>query len=60
MVIWAYRKDEDGKMNLLPDQPFKTTREPARILHIHNTVIKKYLDTNKDYKGLLLYSSRII
>ena len=60
MVIWAYRKDEDGKMNLLPDQPFKTTREAARILHIHNTVIKKYLDTNKDYKGLLLYSCRII
>ena len=60
MEIWVYRRDEDGKMNLLPNQPFKTIREAVRILHIHNTVIKKYIDTNKDYKGLLLYSSHII
>ena len=57
--IWAYKKDEDGKINLLPNQPFKTIREAVRILHMHNTVIKKYIDTNKEYKGLLLYSSRI-
>lgn len=57
--IWAYKKDEDGKINLLPNQPFKPIREAVRILHMHNTVIKKYIDTNKEYNGLLLYSSRI-
>jgi len=46
-------------MNLLPNQPFKTMREAVSILHMHNTVIKKYIDTNKEYKGLFLYSRRV-
>lgn len=57
--IWVYKRDEDGKMNLLANQPFKTMREAVRILHMHNTVIKKYIDTNKEYKGLLLYSCNV-
>lgn len=57
--IWVYRRDQYGKMNLLPNQPFKTKREALRILHMHNTVINKYIDTNKEYKGLYLYSSSL-
>jgi group I intron endonuclease len=55
--IWAYKLDEQGKLKLLPDQPFKTKREAIRELHMHNTVINKYIDTGLEYKGLLLYST---
>jgi hypothetical protein len=55
--IWAYKFDELGKLKLLPSQPFKTKREAVRKLHMHNTVINKYIDTGVEYKGLLLYST---
>lgn len=55
--IWVYKLDEKGKLKLLPNQPFKTKREAMRELHIHNTVICKYIDTGTEYKGLLLYNT---
>ena len=55
--IWVYKLDEQGKLKLLPNQPFKTKREAMRELHMHNTVINKYIDTGLEYKGLLLYST---
>ena len=55
--IWAYKLEGEGKKILLPNQPFKTKREAVRELHMHNTVISKYIDTGIEYKGLLLYST---
>lgn len=55
--IWTYKLDEQGKLELLPNQPFKTKREAIRELHMHNTIISKYIDTGIEYKGLLLYST---
>nr|NP_074959.1 orf699 [Podospora anserina] len=55
--IWVYKLDKQGKLILLPDQPFKTKREAVRVLHMHHTVITKYMDTGTEYKGLLLYST---
>lgn len=54
--IWVY-KSVEGKLELLPNQPFKTKREAVRELHMHNTVISKYMDSGIEYKGLLLYST---
>jgi len=55
--IWVYKLDKQGKLILFPDQPFKTKREAVRVLHMHHTVITKYMDTGIEYKGLLLYST---
>lgn len=55
--IWAYKLEGEGNKILLPNQPFKTKREAVRELHMHNTVISKYIDTGIEYKGLLLYST---
>ena len=55
--IWVYKLTQDGNIKLLPDQPFKTKREAIKTLHIHNTIISNYLDTGKEYKGLLFYST---
>jgi hypothetical protein len=48
--IWAYKLDKEGKLKLLPNQPFKTKREAVRELSVHNTVISKYMDTGLEYK----------
>ena len=57
--IWVYKLDEEGKFYLLPNQPFKTKREAARELHIHNTKISEHLDTGKEYNGFFMYSSPV-
>lgn len=57
--IWVYRLDEKAKLYLLPNQPFKTKKEAARELHIHNNKINEYLDTGKEYKGFFIYSSPV-
>jgi hypothetical protein len=57
--VWVYRLDEKEKLNLLPNQPFKTKKEAARELHIHNTKINEYLDSGKEYKGFFIYSSPV-
>lgn len=57
--IWVYKLTPEGneKFKLLPDQPFKTKREAVKTLHIHNSIVSNYLDTGKEYKGLLFYST---
>jgi len=55
--IWVYKLDENGVLNLIPDQPFKTKREAIRVLKIHITVLNKYLDSFEIYKGFLIFSS---
>ena len=40
--VWAYKLDESGKLNLLLNQPFKTKKEAARELHIHNSKVNEY------------------
>ena len=57
--VWAYKLDENGKLNLLPNQPFKTKKEAARELHIHNNKVNEYLDSGKEYKGFFIYSTPI-
>lgn len=41
----------------MANQPIKTLREASRAIRMHNTVIKKYIDSNEVYKGLLIFSS---
>jgi hypothetical protein len=53
----VYKLDENGVLNLIPDQPFKTKREATRVLKIHITVLNKYLDSFEIYKGFLIFSS---
>lgn len=57
--VWAYKLDEKGKLNLLLNQPFKTKKEAARELHIHNNKVNEYLDSGKEYKGFFIYSTPI-
>ena len=54
--IWVY-KSVEGKLELLPNQPFKTKREAIRALKIHINVLNKYLDSSEIYKGFLIFSS---
>lgn len=54
---WVYKLGENGVLNLIPDQPFKTKREATRVLKIHITVLNRYLDSFEIYKGFLIFSS---
>lgn len=55
--IWVYKINENGGLDLLPDQPFKTKREALRVLGLHVNVLNKHLDSSIGLKGLLIFSS---
>jgi hypothetical protein len=55
--IWVYKLDLSGELTLMPDQPFLTKREAIKEIGIHISVLKKYLDTSLDYKGMFFFTS---
>lgn len=54
--IWVYKLESKGKLILLPNQPFKSIREVIGELKVHSRIVKKYLDTNLEHKGFLMFS----
>lgn len=55
-AIWVYNINDNKELVLLPNQPFRTKREALKELGIHLSILNKYLNTNKDYKGKLFYT----
>jgi hypothetical protein len=53
----VYKVDDKGVLSLIPNQPFKTMREASSVLGIHNTVLRRLMDSSEVHKGLLIYSS---
>ena len=56
--IWVYRVGVNGKLTLIPDQPFKTKREALRILGLHLNKLNENLDTHKAYKSFMFFTSQ--
>ena len=54
--IWVYKVDANGKLTLIPNQPFKTKREAIKIIGIHIKELNKYLDTGVSYKNFIFYT----
>lgn len=54
--IWVYKVDANGKLTLIPNQPFKTKRETIKTIRIHIKELNKYLDTSVPYKNLMFYT----
>lgn len=54
--IWVYKVEANGKLTLIPNQPFKTKREAIKIIGIHIKELNKYLDTEVSYKNLMFYT----
>lgn len=56
--IWVYRVGVNGKLTLIPDQPFKTKREALRKLKgVRLNKLNEYLDTHKAYKSFMFFTS---
>jgi hypothetical protein len=56
--IWVYRVGVNGKLTLIPDQPFKTKREALRILGLRLNKLNENLDTHKAYKSFMFFTSQ--
>lgn len=54
--IWVYKVDANGKLTLVPNQPFKTKREALKIIGIHIKELNKYLDSSVSYKNFMFYT----
>jgi hypothetical protein len=55
----VYKIDDNGVLSLIPNQPIKTQREASRVLGIHNSKIRKLIDSSEVHKGLVIYSSPV-
>jgi len=55
--IWVYTINDQGKLILIPNQPFKTKCEVIRVLGIHLTTLNNHLNTFKLCKNLLFFTS---
>lgn len=53
--IWVYIINDQGKLILIPNQPFKTKCEVIRVLGIHLTTLNNHLNIFKLYKNLLFF-----
>jgi hypothetical protein len=53
----VYKVEDNGGLTLIPNQPFKSKREALRVLGIHISVLNEHLDSSKQWKGFLIFSS---
>lgn len=56
--IWVYTKPEDKYIILETDQPFKSKLQASKELNISAKTITRYVNTNKNYKGLYFFNSK--
>jgi hypothetical protein len=57
--FWVYKVGVNNILTLIPNQPFKTKREALKVLGVQVSIFNKYLDSEKMYKDLFIFSSEV-